>query len=457
MCRRLLASAVLLLACPAPALAAGDNLHLPAWSIIPFALLLLAIAVLPLVAEHWWHHNRNKAIVSGVVAVPTVLGLIVMQITTQEPTLRVLANELIEYVAFIVLLGSLYVVSGGIVLAGDLEGKPLVNTLLLVLGAVLASAIGTTGASVLLIRPLLRINKHRRHKRHLPIFFIFIVSNLGGLLTPLGDPPLFLGFLNGVPFFWTMSLWRQWLCANGLVLAIFLVWETLAYRGEEPVRADPIRPPEPLAVRGLFNGLLLLGVIAGVLVQGWLAEPWGHVLGCLLMAAMAGLSLWLTPQALRVANAFTWEPILEVAILFLGIFITMVPALAVVAAHKQSLDLTEPWQFFWLTGVLSAFLDNAPTYVSFATMATGSSDYLLLVHNQVPGLADGPLVLAAISCGAVFMGALTYIGNGPNFMVKAIADQAGYRMPSFLGYLAYSCPVLLPVLLVITLLFFRPG
>ena len=449
---------MLLLGCPAPALAGGDtHLQLSTWSIAPFALLLLAIAVLPVVAEQWWHHNRNKAIVCAIIATPTVVYLVVVHFTTRQPTLDALAHELSEYVAFILLLGSLYIVSGGIVLSGDLQGKPLVNTLLLAAGAVLANVIGTTGASVLLIRLLLRINKHRVHKRHLPIFFIFIVSNLGGLLTPLGDPPLFLGFLNGVPFFWTLSLWREWLCANGLVLAIFLVWETLAYRREEPAATKVIKLSEPLAVKGLFNVLLLLGVMVGILMQRLLDEPWDKLVGCMVMAVMSALSLWITPRALRLANVFTWEPILEVAILFLGIFITMVPALAVVVTHKESLHVTEVWQYFWLTGGLSACLDNAPTYVSFATMAAGSGDFAALAHNQVPGIADGPLVLAAISCGAVFMGALTYIGNGPNFMVKAIADQAGYRMPSFFGYLAYSCAVLLPVLLVITLLFFRPG
>jgi Na+/H+ antiporter NhaD/arsenite permease-like protein len=435
---------------PNTATAAVDDSHLQlsVWSIAPFALLLLAIAVLPLAAEHWWHRNRNKAIVSALVAVPTVLYLVFVQLSTQQPTLQALAHELVEYAAFILLLGSLYIVSGGIVVAGDLEGKPLTNFLFLAVGAVLANAIGTTGASVLLIRPVLRINRHRQHKRHLPIFFIFVVSNLGGLLTPLGDPPLFLGYLKGVPFFWTFGLWPHWLCANGLVLAIFLTWDTLAFRREKPTVDADDEPAEPLRIRGLWNAALLLGVIGAVLLGGWLADPWGRIVGCAFMAAMAVLSLWFTPHALRQANAFTWEPILEVAILFLGIFITMVPALAILTDHRDALHVSEPWHYFWLTGGLSAFLDNAPTYVTFATMASGSSDYLRLAQNQ-------PQVLAAISCGAVFMGALTYIGNGPNFMVKAIADQAGYKMPSFVGYLAYSCAVLLPVMVLMTLVFFR--
>jgi len=328
--------------------------------------------------------------------------------------------------------------------------------LFLAMGAVLANLIGTTGASVLLIRPVLRINSERQHTAHLPIFFIFTVSNLGGLLTPLGDPPLFLGFLNGVPFSWTLTLWPEWLLVNGVVLTLFLIWDTIAH-GREPARASARdkSEAEPLRLRGLVNILFLAGIMGGVLLQGTLPSPRGEVAGGAVMLAMAVLSLLFTPRGLRAANAFTWEPIAEVAILFAGIFVTMVPALEILAGHGGALGISQPWQFFWLTGILSAFLDNAPTYLTFATMAAGSEDFALLVHGQVPGL-DGPLVLKAISCGAVFMGALTYIGNGPNFMVKAIADAAGYRTPSFFGYLAYSCLILLPVFVLVTILFFRP-
>jgi Na+/H+ antiporter NhaD/arsenite permease-like protein len=358
-------------------------------------------------------------------------------------------------VSFILLLGSLYVVSGGIVLAGDYAPTPATNTLILGVGCVLANLIGTTGASVLLIRPLLRINKERRYSRHLPVFFIFTVSNLGGLLTPLGDPPLFLGFLHEVPFFWTLRLWPEWLLVNGSVLAIFWIWDTLAFRKETMSVAVPGQEARAaLKLQGLINLPLLGGIMAGVLLQGVLPDPWGDIGGGMIMAAMAGMSLFLTPTSLRQANAFTWDPILEVAILFAGIFVTMVPALALLEANHDAFGLTEPWQFFWLTGGLSAFLDNAPTYLTFATMAAGSPDFLNLVNDNVPGI-DGPHVLQAISCGAVFMGALTYIGNGPNFMVKAIADQAGYKMPSFFGYFGWACAVLVPVLLVVTLVFFR--
>jgi Na+/H+ antiporter NhaD/arsenite permease-like protein len=426
--------------------AAGPELDLPLWSIIPFVLLLLAIASLPLLAEHWWHQNKNKAIIVALLAVPTAIYLFLIN-TPANPTLSALGHEIVKYIYFILLLGSLYIVAGGIVIAGDIQGKPLTNTAILAFGCVLANLIGTTGASVLLIRPVLRINQTRQHTSHLPIFFIFTVSNLGGLLTPLGDPPLFLGFLNGVDFFWTLHLWREWMLVNGLVLGIFFIWDTLAYRrdGERPVHAPHTH--SPVRLKGTINLLFLVGIIAGVLTQGALPDPWGELIGGIAMAAMAILSLLLTPRPLRHANGFTWGPILEVAILFIGIFVTMVPALEILAANRDAFNISQPWQYFWLTGGLSAFLDNAPTYLTFATMAAGSNNFAPLMHEQ-------PLILQAISCGAVFMGALTYIGNGPNFMVKAIADQVGYKTPTFFGYFGYACAILLPVFVLVTFLFF---
>jgi Na+/H+ antiporter NhaD/arsenite permease-like protein len=431
-----------------------NHLDLPAWSVVPFALLLLTIAFLPLVASHWWHSNLNRALVAAAFALPVVAYLVYVQLTTGQDAVHALLHELENYVAFLALLGALYTVSGGIVLAGDFEGRPLTNTAFLAVGAVLADLIGTTGASVLLIRPVLRINKRRQFTRHLPIFFIFVVSNLGGLLTPLGDPPLFLGFLNGVPFYWTLFLWPQWLMVNGIVLTIFLVWETVAFR-REPAHLEGLEPPvtESFHLKGWINFPLLAGVLVGVFVQAAVPGTAGSLLGALIMLAMAGLSLWLTPRPLRDANGFTWGPIMEVAILFLGIFITMVPALEILAARGQEFNITEPWQFFWLTGGLSGFLDNAPTYLTFATLAAGSDDFSALARGEVAGL-DGIRVLQAISCGAVFMGAMTYIGNGPNFMVKAIADEGGFKTPSFFGYLAYSAVILLPVFVVVTLVFF---
>jgi Na+/H+ antiporter NhaD/arsenite permease-like protein len=450
----LLASAGIFL-WPATARAAdGGPLDLPIWSVAPFVLLLLTIAVLPLVASHWWHSNVHRALVAAGFALPVAIYLIFVQFATSQDTLQPLLHELKNYVAFIALLGSLYTVSGGIVVAGDLEGRPLTNTAFLAVGAVLANLIGTTGASVLLIRPVLRINKRRRFTHHLPIFFIFVVSNLGGLLTPLGDPPLFLGFLNGVPFFWTLSLWPQWLVVNGTVLAIFFTWDTLAFRRESAsVLTLEVRPVKPLHLKGWLNLPLLGGVIVGVLLQAELPGPGGDWWGVLVMLVMAALSLWLTPRALRQMNGFTWGPILEVAILFLGIFVTMVPALEILSVRGKDFGVTEPWQFFWLTGGLSGFLDNAPTYLTFATLAASSGDFQQLARGEVIGLA-GTLVLQAISCGAVFMGALTYIGNGPNFMVKAIAEEAGFQTPSFFGYLAYSCLILMPVFLGVTVVFF---
>ena len=429
-------------------------LDLPAWSVAPFVALLLCIALLPLLAPHWWHSNRNKARVAAAAGVPIAVYLAAVHLVTGQKALLPLAHEVGKYASFIILLGSLYAVSGGIVLSGDLRPTPLTNAAFLAAGAVLASVIGTTGASVVLIRPVLRINRFRQHTRHIPVFFIFAVSNLGGLLTPLGDPPLFLGFLNGVPFTWTLGLWREWLLANGIVLAVFLAWDAVACRRE--VEAPGWKPAttvaaQPLRLQGWLNVLLLAGIVGGVLLQGTAEGAAAEVGGAAVMVVLGLLSLALTPQHLRQANAFHWGPILEVAVLFAGIFVSMVPALELLRAHGHQLGVTHPWQYFWLTGSLSAFLDNAPTYLAFATLAAGD-------HHNVGWLAQHqPDLLAAISCGAVFMGALTYIGNGPNFMVKALADDAGYRTPSFLGYLVYSCAVLLPVFGLITFLFFRPA
>ena len=420
----------------------ADPLDLPAWSVVPFVGLLLCIAGLPLAAPHWWHHNRNKGIVAAIAAGPVAVYLTVVHLYTNQNALGALAHEVGQYLSFIILLGSLYAVSGGVVLRGDLEPRPRTNVAFLAFGAALANLIGTTGASVLLIRPVLRINRTRQHTRHLPVFFIFVVSNTGGLLTPLGDPPLFLGFLGGVPFAWTLTLWREWLLVNGLILAVFFAWDTAAYRKEVLARKAG---PEPLKLEGTVNLLFLAGVVGGVLLQGQA----GEVAGAAVMGLMGLLSLVLTPRHLRQANGFHWGPIVEVAILFAGLFVSMVPALEWLKAHGKDFGVTQPWQYFWLTGGLSGFLDNAPTYLAFATMAAGGNSLGWLAEHE-------PALLQAISCGAVFLGAMTYIGNGPNFMVKAIADEAGYATPSFFGYFATSCLILLPVFLLVTLLFFGP-
>jgi Na+/H+ antiporter NhaD/arsenite permease-like protein len=420
------------------------------WTVIPFILLLSCIAVLPLLAGHWWHKNHNKGIVALLLSLPVVAYFIYLEVARGEHALENLGHAAVEYILFITMLGSLYTVTGGITLHGDLPPRPVTNTALLAVGAVLANLIGTTGASMLLIRPLLRINAQRQHQAHLPVFFIFVVGNLGGLLTPLGDPPLFLGFIDGVPFFWTLTLWPHWLLANLCVLAIFYAWDALACRRETPQPAAP-SPAAPFRIEGGFNVLFLAGILGAVLLQGELAHPWRDVIPPTLMFAMAVVSLWCTPRKVRQQNGFTWFPIVEVAVLFAGIFVAMVPALQYLGANEAAFGITEPWHYFWLTGSLSSFLDNAPTYLTFATMARGEpNDLGWLAANQ-------PHVLEAISAGAVFMGALTYIGNGPNFMVKAIADEAGYPVPSFFGYMGYALVVLLPVLVLVTVVFFRPG
>ena len=365
-------------------------------------------------------------------------------------TTAALLHEWADYGSFVVMLTALYTIAGGIAVAATIPGKPWANTLLLAAGAVLASVIGTTGASMVLIRPLLRANAGRDRVTHLPVFFIFVVSNTGGLLTPLGDPPLFLGFLQGVDFFWTLRLWPEWLAVNGLLLATFFALDAAQSRRETRRSVPEVLDAVTLrAVRGLrLNGPLLLGVVAAVVGQKYLPKPAGEVA----MLALTAASLAFTPRAVRAANQFTWGPMIEVAVLFAGIFTTMVPALLLLKQHGGAVPVTEPWQFFWLTGLLSsvqrADLDNAPTYLTIATLAADGNPIAWLPANK-------PEVLAAVSCGAVFMGANTYIGNGPNFMVKAIAEENGYAMPSFLGYLAYSGAVLLPAFALVTWGFFR--
>jgi Na+/H+ antiporter NhaD/arsenite permease-like protein len=434
---------------------AGAPLEVPFWTILPFLGLLAAIAVLPLVAGQFWHANRNRALVAALFAVPIAAYLVGFDFRGRQAGLHALAEGLKDYVSFIFLLGALYIVAGGIVVDLQARPGPVVNGAVLATGAILANLIGTTGASMVLLPPFLRLNRNRRNTGHLPLFFIFLVGNMGGLLTPLGDPPLFLGFLDGVGFFWTLGLWPQWLLGNGLVLAIFLVWDSAAFRAESATAAPPSEEPR-FKIRGRFNLVFMTGIVAAVLLQSEQVSrrlhpdlnvrwPWPEAV----IGLMALLSLLLTPKTMRQANAFAWGPILEVAILFAGIFVTMVPALELLRAHGAALGVTAPWQLYLGTGVLSAFLDNAPTYLTFATTAAQGQPLSALMSQD-------PRILAAISCGAVFMGALTYIGNGPNFMIKALAEEAGYPMPSFGGYLARALLILGPVLLLIMLLFFPP-
>jgi Na+/H+ antiporter NhaD/arsenite permease-like protein len=423
---------------------AANALNLPAAAAVPFALLLALVAILPLAAGHWWHANRSKAIIAALIAVPTAIFILL-----QPNGTAALLHGLEEYVSFIAMLAALYVIAGGIVLSGDLPARPLTNTAFLAAGVVLANVIGTTGASILLIRPLLRTNGQRRHTAHVPVFFILTVSNCGGLLTPLGDPPLFLGFLKGVDFFWTFSLWRQWIFVNGLLLVLFWLWDWRAYRKERStVLTRDERHIEPLKLRGARLNMPLLAAVVGVVLLRKIV-PVFPVCDVLLFA-LAAISWRFTPKPLRTLNRFTWAPIAEVAILFIAIFITMVPALALLDAHGKGLGITKPWQFFWLTGGLSSVLDNAPTYLAMATLADSV--------GGCGGIANlttcKPEFLAAVSCGAVFLGAGSYIGNGPNFMVKAIAEESGYRMPSFFGYSAIAMLVLVPILLALCWLMF---
>ncbi|MFA5168731.1 MAG: sodium:proton antiporter [Candidatus Omnitrophota bacterium] len=401
---------------------------------IPFIGLLLSIAILPLVTPGFWHHLKNQAIVSIAFAIPVVFICL-------KYSPHALGKSLTDYVSFVILLGSLFIVSGGIWLAGDLKSTPAANTFLLAAGSILSNFVGTTGASMILIRPLLRANAHRKHHVYLPIFFIFLVSNIGGSLTPLGDPPLFLGYLNGVPFFWTLRLFPLWLTAMGILLTIFysldsfsLKWDKTPHSAMEPPTG---KSPD---LKGKRNFFCFAAIISAV----FLPSPFREII----MVAAAVISLKITPKTYHEANGFNFDPILEVAIIFLGIFITMVPALALLEARGAGLGVTSPWQFFLATGGFSSFLDNAPTYMTFATLGEG-------LKLGGPYFHMPEKLLLAVSAGAVFFGATTYIGNAPNFMVRSIAQHRGWKMPSFFGYMAWSSAILLPLFLVITLTFFR--
>ncbi|RLT44625.1 MAG: sodium:proton antiporter [Chloroflexi bacterium] len=424
---------------------------IPPWTTAFFAAMLAAIAILPLVAGHWWHRNRNKLLVSVVLSLPVLLFLMA------EGIYAPIGHAVEEYFAFIVLLGSLFVISGGILVEGDIRATPLVNTGFLALGALLASFMGTTGASMLLIRPLLRTNSERKFTLHTPIFFIFIVSNVGGLLTPLGDPPLFLGYLRGVPFEWTFGLWKEWLFVSVVLLTVYFVLDSRAYRKERSVDiASDQQQVQPLKVSGTLNLLLLLGIVLAVafLNEKYIGAAAHYLTREWVMIGLAALSWFLTPKLLREKQAFSFGPIVEVAVLFVGIFITMIPALLLLEQKGGQLGLTHPWHFFWATGLLSALLDNAPTYLAFFSLAQGASAELGALYPAVEMVQRIPAnILAGIALGAVFMGAMTYIGNGPNFIVKAIAEESGIAMPSFGGYLKWSFAVLLPLWVAVTLLF----
>jgi Na+/H+ antiporter NhaD/arsenite permease-like protein len=436
--------------------------HLAA--LLPFIGILLSIAILPLQSRtaHWWESNRRKLVAALGLAGTTVAYYFAAYGPARVQ--QVLEHAVVdEYIPFIVLLFSLYVISGGISLKGNLAAHPWTNTVFLGIGTVIASFVGTTGASMLLIRPLLQTNAERKRVAHTVVFFIFLVSNVGGCLLPIGDPPLFLGYLRGVPFLWTFRLWAAWATLSAVLLATYLLWDTYAYRHEtrRDIRRDE-RVHMPLRLSGTLNLLWLLGVVAavGVIRPG---EPLPLVgvtafpfLRELVMLGLAGLSVLLTSKKVRQDNRFTYHAILEVAALFIGIFITMQPPIEILQAGGKALEsvLSSPARFFWATGALSSFLDNAPTYaVFFETALSMTPEGAARALRLIDGRLIDESLLVAISLGAVFMGANTYIGNGPNFMVKSIAEQAGVRMPGFFGYMAYSLGVLIPMFLVITWLF----
>ncbi len=443
---------------------------LPLWSCIPFAGMLLSIALFPLLAPNFWHHHFGKisAFWAAAMAVPFVIAY------HGTAVYEILHIILADYVPFIILLWSLYTVSGGILLRGTLRGTPVVNTTMLIIGTLLASWMGTTGAAMLLIRPFLRANSSRKSRTFMVVFFIFLVANIGGSLTPLGDPPLFLGFLHGVTFFWTFKVLPEMLLAAGILLTVYFITDSYFYRkemkGKNP--AESQGPKEPLRLEGTYNFLFLGGVVGSVLMSGLV--DWGEIstLGVhravqdwardLLLILMGIFSLLATPRQVRDDNNFTWFPIQEVAYLFIGIFITMIPCLAILKAgsHGALAFLIEavqrPYHYFWVTGALSSFLDNAPTYLTFFNTALGSFFPGMTEAQAVPLLmTEKEIYLKAISTGAVFFGACSYIGNAPNFMVRSISEEAGTPMPSFFGYiLKYSLVFLIPSFVVITLVFF---
>lgn len=468
------------------------------WSIIPFIGILLSIALFPLVATQFWHHHYPK--VSLFWAVAFALPFIFFY--KDVAVYHILHIYLIDYIPFIILLWGLFTVSGGILLRGSLKGTPIMNTFLILIGTALASWMGTTGAAMLLIRPLMRANADRKSKTHVIIFFIFLAANIGGSLTPLGDPPLFLGFIHGVPFFWTMKILPHMLFMVTALLVIFYVLDTIIYKREKVEFRQTQKVP--LKLEGLHNFIFLIGILAAVLMSGSWKPGEINVLGVhmgiqnilrdVLIVTMGLLSLKFTLRKTRKDNEFTWGPIKEVAYLFAGIFMTIIPALAILKAGTQGQlafiieAVRDPVHYFWITGVLSSFLDNAPTYLTFFNTALGSLQMPEAIVNPLltglaldqasvaaavaklnlpPGeaellvsnlLSDTPerftAILKAISAGAVFFGAMTYIGNAPNFMVRSIAEENNIKMPSFFGFMIWSVGILGILFVFVTLIFF---
>ena len=450
--------------------------ELPLWSGLPFAGILLSIALLPLIAPRIWHKHFAKISFMWALAFAIPFLFVYKGLALYE----IIHIYLVDYFPFIILLWGLYTVSGGIILRGSLAGKPAVNLILLIIGTILASWMGTTGASMLLIRPVLRANRHRKRKMHIVIFFIFLVSNIGGSLTPLGDPPLFLGFLHGVPFFWTFSLFPHFALVSLMLLVIFFILDTILYKREGPSVGSPdqdVQSASPLSLGGLHNFLFLGGIIGAVLFSGMVHIGHFTVFGVHVtyeniirdagIILMGLLSMWTTSRVIRRENEFSWFPITEVAYLFAGIFMTIIPMLAILKAGSEGSmgfitdQVKEPVHYFWITGILSSFLDNAPTYLTFFNLALGrlgltEAASTAILTGQVSGETAIQYIayLKGISVGAVFFGAMTYIGNAPNFMVRSIAMESGIRMPSFFGYMVWSVLILVPVFVIVTIVFF---
>ncbi|MSR33854.1 MAG: sodium:proton antiporter [Phycisphaerales bacterium] len=438
----------------------------PTWIVgcIPFAVLLLCIAIVPMIPalEHWWERNSSKLLVSCALGI-AALAWLASQVSVEAAATAAM-HGLDEYVPFIILLFSLFVISGGISVGGRFAATPRMNTGILALGAVLANLLGTTGASMLLIRPLLTANSHRAFRAHTVVFFIFVVSNCGGLLLPIGDPPLFLGYLRGVPFEWTLTLWKPWLFVNAAILCVFYVIDLRRWKQEGlHQHRESLTHGQGITLHGQSNGLLLIvSVLAVALVAPEKPLPFIGVMAPNLLregilVALAGFSLLITPMKIRTLQGFSFTPIGEVAAIFSGLFLAMQIPMAVLSTNGGELGINTPLSFFWITGGLSSVLDNAPTYVVFLEVANTQTPNF--IADGVLPLTSGEFVrndlLAAISCGAVFMGAMTYIGNGPNLMVRAIAAKEGVNMPSFGGYIVWACCVLLPILAAASYLFLR--
>ena len=449
---------------------------LPVWSMLPFVGMLLSIAIIPLVNLEFWERHMPKLVVFW-----SLVFLVPFWVAFGDNTCiySLLEIILLDYLPFIVLISGLFAVTGGIILRGSLAGTPKTNLILLLIGTLLASWIGTTGAAMLMLRPVIRANKWREKKAHIIIFFIFLVANIGGCLTPIGDPPLFLGFLRGVPFFWTMRLFPMLVFNAAILLIILFIIDTRYYKKEIAAGRTPedilkIEPAAPLKLDGAHNFLFIGLIIIGVLLNGLLPnleafadQATGEVYGIHIYDGMvfgyngviqiaiillaAFLSMKTTKKSIREDNFFTWGPIKEVGTLFVGIFVTMIPALAILHANGESLGVTSPVHFFWVTGVLSSFLDNAPTYLVFMTTAGAleATEGLVTAAGTI-----APKILIAVSAGAVFMGANTYIGNAPNFMVRSVAEENNVKMPSFFGYMAWSAVFLIPLFILNTFIFF---